>query len=80
MGENDDEIIREIRARSRRAVFQVFAVLTLVALGIGLATHHTPETLALSPHDAPEIAKGFLYMGAAYTATLFAWDWIFGTE
>ncbi len=80
MYEDDDEIIREVRARSRRALFQIFTALTFIALGVALATHHAPETFALSPNEAPEIAKGFLYMGAAYTATLFAWDWIFGAE
>jgi fatty acid desaturase len=80
MDEDDDDIIREIRVRSRRAVFQVFIALTFVALGVGLATHHAPETFLVQPQEAPAIARGFLFMAAAYTATLFAWDWVFGVE
>lgn len=78
--ESEGEILAEMRSRSRLAVHQVFATLTVAALALGLTAHHAPGVLLLPAEEANGIANGFLYMGAAYVATLFAWDWIVGAE
>lgn len=71
-----DEILATVRARSRRAVHLIFVVLAFSTLAIGLAVHHMPDALGLPASDAETVARGFLYMGSAYVATLFAWDWL----
>lgn len=68
----------EARERSRRAVHIIFVILAFSALAIGLSVHHWPDALGLPSGDAETVARGFLYMGSAYVATLFAWDWLLG--
>lgn len=73
---DQDEIMARVRERSRKAVHVIFAVLAFSSLAIGLGLHHWPDVVGLPGTDGETVARSFLYMGAAYVATLFAWDWL----
>ena len=70
----DDDILEETRARSYRFMQISFSSLSLAAIAAGLAVHLFAPELGLTDDQPAAIANSFLFMGAAYTLTLFAWD------
>lgn len=72
----DGEILAAFRRQSRRIVHRVFLTLALGALALALGAHHAPEAMHLPAAEAAGIARGFLYMGAAYVLTAYIWDWL----
>ena len=75
---NDDaEIVAELRAQSRRFVHGVFTAFVLIFASLALAAHSRPDAFSLPSSEMPQIASAFLFLAAAYTVTLFVWDWLF---
>lgn len=76
--DDQDAAISDARARSLRFVQIVFASFALIFVGVALAIHHAPQIFTL-PHGEPgPAAASFLYLAAAYAATLLLWERIFG--
>ena len=80
-GENDDDdIILDLRQRSRRVMQTTFAGLAILALTAGLAVRHYAPGLGLAEEDPVAIANCFLCMAISYAATIFIWDWLFDPQ
>ncbi len=75
--EEDDEVLRTVRAKARRDVHAAFGLVTFIALAMALVAHHDPAALGLQLHDGDAVANGMLFTGAAYVLIMFAWDRIF---
>lgn len=75
MDEQDDVIV--LRGHARRFVQSLFGLIALTFLTLALIAHHVPESLPLPEGDATAIGAAFLYLGAAYTLTMFMWEWLF---
>jgi len=76
---NDDaEIVALVRERSRKFVHTVFAGFAVIFAALALAAHNAPWLFSMPAHDMPRIAASLLFLSAAYVATMFVWDWMFG--
>lgn len=77
MSNPEDEAMMAIRARVRRSIQSVFAVLATVSLIIATYLHHSPGLAGVSAVEARALADGFLFLGAANAVTMWIWDWLF---
>lgn len=76
----DDEVLLELRERSRRIMQATFAGLAILALAAGLAVRHYAPGLGLAEDDPAAIADCFLCMAISYAATIFIWEWLFDPD
>lgn len=78
--DHEQHDIAAIRARSFRFIETVFAFFSLTFLAMALVAHHWPEVFMIEPGKPSSIAPGCLFLGLAYTMTMFIWELLFAIE